>query len=444
MSQEERNALGKDAPTRTTAALAAVVVLCGLGGLIAGGEWRWLAVPALLFAVVAGARSLRVDPPSGRDLGQTDRRLLDLVDFPGRSRFLFAAEGRALYAGSRWQEWTGMEVASVIDGRWLEAVHPDERDGVRQAWSDSLASGEPYDREFRVLFRDGRYHWMRARAYACRDEARRVTHWAGVLENIHDRRIGEEQLRQTASLLEMIGSSTESIIYAKDREGRMLYGNRALERLAGVSIADILGKTDTEWNPNLSEAEALQVADRLVLASGQSQDLEEVFTGSDGLARHYQTLKSPLKDGSGRVIGVVGISTNISDAREAEQREKLLARELDHRAKNLLAVVQSVVSLTRAETLAEFKTAVEGRIQSLGRAHSMLAASRWEGAELERVLVEELAPYRGGEEALISLSGPPLLLKPAAARSSACAGKNAAGHRSRRGPAVDGAVSEAA
>jgi PAS domain S-box-containing protein len=165
------------------------VVLCGLGGLIAGGEWRWLAVPALVFAAIAGARALRLDLPSGQDLGQTDWRLLDLVDFPGRSPFLFAADGRALYAGSRWQDWTGMEVASVIDGRWLEAVHPHERDGVRQAWSNSLASGQLYDREFRVLFRDGRFHWMRARADACRDDEHRITHWAGVLDDIHERRM---------------------------------------------------------------------------------------------------------------------------------------------------------------------------------------------------------------------------------------------------------------
>ena len=78
-----------------------------------------------------------------------------------------------------------------------------------------------------------------------------------------------------------------------------------------------------------------------------------------------------------------------------------------------------MVSLTRAETLGEFKAAVEGRIQSLGRAHSMLAASRWEGADLERVLSEELAPYGGGEQARVHLSGPPLLLKPAAAQSLA-------------------------
>jgi PAS domain S-box-containing protein len=239
------------------------------------------------------------------------------------------------------------------------------------------------------------------------------------VEKIHNKRLAEEQLRQTAGLLEMIGSSTASMIYAKDREGRMLYCNRALEELTGLGMADMLGKTDAEWNPNLPEAEVLQAADRLVLASGETQDLEEVFTGCDGKTRIYQTIKSPLRDRSGEVIGVVGVSTDISAAREAEQREKLLSRELDHRAKNLLAVVQSVVSLTRAGTLPEFKAAIEGRIQALGRAHSMLAASRWEGADLERVLVEELAPYCGNLEGAVTLTGPPLLLKPAAAQSLA-------------------------
>jgi PAS domain S-box-containing protein len=267
--------------------------------------------------------------------------------------------------------------------------------------------------------RDGQLRWFRSRAFPQRDAGGTITRWVGAVENIHDKRVAEEQLRQTAGLLEMIGSSTDSIIYAKDREGRMLYCNRALEQLAGLSLADILGKTDVEWNPDLSEAEALQVADKLVLATGQTQDLEESFTGHDGKTRIYQTIKSPLRDRAGKVIGVVGVSSDISEAREAEQREKLLSRELDHRAKNLLAVVQSVVSLTRAQTLPEFKAAIEGRIQALGRAHSMLAASRWEGADLERVLAEELAPYCGNLQGPVMLSGPALLLKPAAAQSFA-------------------------
>jgi two-component sensor histidine kinase len=77
------------------------------------------------------------------------------------------------------------------------------------------------------------------------------------------------------------------------------------------------------------------------------------------------------------------------------------------------------VTLTRASSLPDFKQAVEGRIQALGRAHSMLAASRWEGADLHRIAAEELAPYAGAGAARIHLEGPAIVLKPAAAQSIA-------------------------
>lgn len=398
-------------PNKGAALLAAVVLLTALGGLAAGGEWRWLAVPACLFLGVTIFWSLSGWRQSEVQRDVTSRHLLDLVDFPTQSPYLCTPDGRALYTGAGFEEWTGLDGEAVAKGRWVQAIHDDEREAVKQAWAEALKCRTAYDREFRVLFRDGAYRWVRSRAYPSRDEEGRITRWVGILEDIHDRRSAEEQLRQTASLLEMIGSSAHSIIYAKDRAGRMLYGNRALETLTGRSVADLLGKTDAEWNPDIGEAQALQAADRMVLATGKTQDLEEVFTGRDGVARHYQSIKSPLRNAAGKVIGVVGVSSDVSAAREAEQREKLLCRELDHRAKNMLAVVQSVVTLTRADTLHDFKKAVEGRIQSLGRAHSMLAASRWEGADLHRLLEEELAPYRSKERAQLVLSGPTLLLR---------------------------------
>jgi PAS domain S-box-containing protein len=277
-------------------------------------------------------------------------------------------------------------------------------------WGEMMLAGAALVGSIVAIAADGPWRWLALPCFAIL--------LAQALKRSR-RSHNQGMLRHTAGLLEMIGSSTPSIIYAKDRDGRMLYCNRALEQLSGVRMAAMLGKTDIEWNPSRSEAEALQAADREVLATGQTQDLEEAFTGKDGQTRIYQTLKSPLKDRSGEVIGVVGVSTDISDAREAEQREKLLSRELDHRAKNLLAVVQSIVSLTRAESLPEFKASLEGRVQALGRAHSMLAASRWEGADLERVLTEEFAPYRGRAQGVVQLLGPALLLKPAAAQSLA-------------------------
>lgn len=225
--------------------------------------------------------------------------------------------------------------------------------------------------------------------------------------------------RQTASLLEMIGSSTDSIIWAKDRDGRMLYINGALERLAGVTLCEVAGKFDHEWNPNPEDARAFTEADRRVRESGIADDTEESFTGENGTTRHYRSIRSPLRDTAGTIIGSVGIATDITERREAEQREQLLTRELDHRDKNLLTVVQSVVALTRADDVAAFKSAVEGRVQALGRAHSLVSAARWEGANLDRVLGEELAAYRGRNANRITLSGPSLLLKPSAAQGLA-------------------------
>lgn len=227
------------------------------------------------------------------------------------------------------------------------------------------------------------------------------------------------KIRQTASLLELIGSSTDSIIWAKDRDGRMLYINGALERLAGVSLDEIVGRLDHEWNPNPDDARAFTEADRRVLGSGIADDTEESFTGANGMMRHYRSIRSPLRDAAGAIIGSVGIATDITERREAEQREQLLTRELDHRAKNLLTVVQSVVALTRAEDVAGFKAAVEGRVQALGRAHSLVSAARWEGADLDRVVSEELAAYRGRNPKRITLEGPSLMLKPAAAQGLA-------------------------
>ena len=89
-----------------------------------------------------------------------------------------------------------------------------------------------------------------------------------------------------------------------------------------------------------------------------------------------------------------GVTTDITDRKEAEERQGLLAREVDHRAKNTLAIVQAIISLTRADNIKQFVAAVEGRIQALARAHSLLSASRWRGANIAVLIQEELAPDR--------------------------------------------------
>jgi PAS domain S-box-containing protein len=124
---------------------------------------------------------------------------------------------------------------------------------------------------------------------------------------------------------------------------------------------------------------------------------------------------------AGQISRISGVTIDITDRKEAEQRQLLLAREVDHRAKNALAVVHAIISLTRADNIKQFVTAVEGRIQALARAHSLLSESRWRGANIVDLLHEELAPYRTTNFDRVKISGTGLSLGPPTAQALALA-----------------------
>src|SRR5207237_7044906 len=124
-------------------------------------------------------------------------------------------------------------------------------------------------------------------------------------------------------------------------------------------------------------------------------------------------------DLAGRVSRISGANVDITERRHAEERQSLRAREVDHRAKNALALAQSIVRLTRGDNVKTYVQSVEGRINALARVHTVLSLSSWQGAEIGKLIDEELAPYSTGDQ--ISLSGPVAQLQPATAQTVALA-----------------------
>ncbi|MBW8269745.1 MASE1 domain-containing protein [Caldovatus aquaticus] len=115
---------------------------------------------------------------------------------------------------------------------------------------------------------------------------------------------------------------------------------------------------------------------------------------------------------SGAPLRLAGVVQDVSERKAAEERQALLAREVDHRAKNVLAVTKALLRLSRRDDPARFAETVEGRIDALARAHNLLAQNRWSGAELQTLAGEELAAYAGRA----AFSGPPVRLAPDAAQ----------------------------
>ena len=126
-------------------------------------------------------------------------------------------------------------------------------------------------------------------------------------------------------------------------------------------------------------------------------------------------------DESGRLIWLSGVTADITERKRAEERRILLAGEVDHRARNVVAVVQSIMRLTRADNIDDYIAALDGRIGALSTAHRLLAGSRWEGADLNRLVEEEFAPYRAAGNERVLARGPVVLLPPATAQTIALA-----------------------
>ena len=187
------------------------------------------------------------------------------------------------------------------------------------------------------------------------------------------------------------------------------------------------GGTSPEGANNHGAGQAGNGLEASEVANGGGQRASEFrFNRPDGSIRWSLVAGQVIRDAFGRPVRFAGVDLDITERKEAEERRAMLTRELDHRAKNMLAVVQSVLHLSKADTIDDFTAAVSGRIQALSRAHTLLSESRWQGVELHRIVDEEIVPFRNTEEAKteaprIHAKGPVVSLPPSTAQSLAVA-----------------------
>ncbi len=260
-----------------------------------------------------------------------------------------------------------------------------------------------------------------------------VTHLEAAEARFHDR---EARYRELLNAL-------PAAIYTTDAAGRITFYNDAAVALAGRR--PVLG-TD-EWcvtwrlfKPDGSPLPHDQCPMAVALKEGRAVRGEEAIAERpDGSRVWFVPYPTPLRDETGALVGAVNMLVDITHRKQAEERQMLLANEVNHRANNILAVVQAALRLTQASTVEEFRRVMEGRIDALAHAHNLLAQSRWTGADLHRLVGEELKPYLGGDQPRVRIDGDPTPLSPAVAQCLAMIlhelATNAAKHGALSSPA---------
>jgi PAS domain S-box-containing protein len=236
------------------------------------------------------------------------------------------------------------------------------------------------------------------------------------------------RLRGEEQAFELPGRLFEQLpfaIYVCDREGLVLRFNRR--------AAELWGRSPELRDPNerfcgsyrmfrpdgsLLPHDQCPMAD--VLRTGVSVREQEVHIerpdGSRGIA--LVDIEA-VKDDKGNIVGAVNCFQDITERKRSEAQIIDLAREAEHRTKNILATVLATVRLSRSDTSDDLKQLIEGRINALAKVHGLFVQSRWAGAELRALATQELSPYCGEAEGRVRIDGPAVMLEPNTAQTIA-------------------------
>jgi PAS domain S-box-containing protein len=331
-------------------------------------------------------------------------------------------EGRYLYANAPVFEATRTDRATLIGATDEHWAPPDIAKALRDNDEEAMSAGAPVDIEEVLEGPDSHKRVFRGLKAPLRDTEGQIIGMVGVSIDITERKAAELELANRTAELESLLTSAPLGFAFFSRDHRWLRINETLAEINGIPADQVIGRRIADLLPAL-EPDVGPCIDR-VFATGQPLASVEVSGETPrrpGVEQHWLTGYYPVRGQSGEVEAVGSWVIEITERKLAEERERLLAREVDHRAKNLLAVVQSIVQLSRGDDVATFRASIVGRIQSLARAHSLLSASRWEGVSLGDLAAEELAPYTLDRQDRVTVNGPALQLRPAAAQSLALA-----------------------
>jgi PAS domain S-box-containing protein len=214
-------------------------------------------------------------------------------------------------------------------------------------------------------------------------------------------RESEQRLRWLGSIVE----SSDDAIIGKNLDDIITSWNSGAERVFGYTAEEAIGRPITIVIPEDRQGEEREILAR-IRRGEHVHHYETVRRRKDGRLVDISLTVSPVKDVQDAIVGVSKIARDVTERKRNDEHIAILAREAEHRTKNILATVQATVNLSHSDTANDLKGAIEGRIQALTNVHSLFVESRWDGAELSSIVTQELAPYLGSRDPRAQIDGP--------------------------------------
>jgi PAS domain S-box-containing protein len=352
---------------------------------------------------VADGKSARLNEAARRELAEYRRAEAALVDTEERFRliadtiptlcWMSRADGYVVWCNSRWYAYTGATPEEAVGWGWRSLHPPDALPEVVARWKEAIATHEGFEAVFPLRSAEGDFRPFLTRVEPSRDPVTgEVIRWFGVNVDVTAEISARERL-QFALAAGRMGSwelDVESRAYEASDLCKANYGRRPEE---SFTFDDLVASIHPD------DRDRMRAAIETAIRAGTEYDVEyrAIIPSGDVRWVHARGRAARSADHGG-VRRMAGVSMDITARKQAEERQKLLLNELNHRVKNTLATVQSIAgqTLRTAASAASFQDAFEARLVALSQTHNLLTDQNWEGASLHALLVMELTPHAGG------------------------------------------------
>ncbi|MDO9712215.1 PAS domain S-box protein [Paracraurococcus lichenis] len=369
--------------------------------------------PVAVLESVADVTAAREAEAALRDSEATLRAVLDALPV---GVIIANVSGRILKDNAAHRELWGVPPDTTsweAYGEWV-GYRPETGERIQAhewAMARALLKGETTHGELVecARFGTGERRFFLNSAAPVRDARGRIVGGVVAEVDVTPHRKAEAALAESEARLRSVVNTAADGILVADAAGRIVSANASVVQMFGYDAEeDLLGR---DLGTLMPQVKATTSGER-----PSSTDLprrELTAARRDGSEFPVELSVSSFASGGQRFS--TSVVRDVTERKRAEELRNLLAREVDHRAKNALAVALSLLRLTPRDDAARFAASVEGRVTAMARAHSLLATQKWEGADLRALVEAELAAHVGR----LSLSGPAVRLSPEAVQPMA-------------------------
>ena len=276
--------------------------------------------------------------------------------------------------------------------------------------------------QFRIIRADnGELRWIEARSIIFYDQGDQPLRLIAVIIDFTERKMAEQALTERNAQLALAGQTALVGNYAYDVDTGVMQISEGYSAIHGLP-AGTRETTLSEWRSRVHPEDVgrIEAFRGQMFASRQKEyNIEYRIVRSDGEIRWIERRSSISYDCDGRPERVVGVNIDVTDRKRAEERQRILVAELDHRVKNALATVSSMISHTAvgSRSMADFIASIDGRIRSMATTQELLRSGQWDGISLRALIQHELAPYATHQNTQIR--GPEVVLRPEAGQAIA-------------------------